>query len=186
MTTENVRSINMLPKEEIFFLKKINLENTFSSSIICYARKISEQYTIHPEEKAKGEHIYFGYKEDEYPCDELDKKILEQVQIIFPNAVPQTSLMMFDVEKENNAHLLKQYKRDVQHISIEYIPTSYPYTGAEIYQKDIEVFYFPTVKGNQTKYNSNVNIVTDNQDEYKHLCSLLKETYNLFSNVCKL
>jgi len=186
MDTDNIKRVRVLPLEEMYFLKKIKLEDMFSSAIVCYARKVNENYKLNPEEKAKEEHLIFGYKEEEYPSDDLDKRILEKIFEKFPDAKVQTSLMMLDAERENNVRWASQYRKEMLHIAIEYIPSSYPYTGAEIYQKDIEVFYFSTMSRKQRMLSANVNILTDQFDEYKHLCSLLKDTYSLFSKACKL
>ena len=186
MDIQNVKRIKMLPIQETFFLKKVNLQNTYDSGVLCYARSIFDGYKIERSKEAKQDDNFWGVKENEYPSDILDKKILSFIQEKFPQAECHTSLMMLDIEKSRNLQWIEQSEKDVLHIAIEYIPTEYPYTGAEIYQKDVEVFYVPSMKGRQKRLNTNITISTEQRDEYNELCALLKETYILFTNACKI
>lgn len=185
METDNITRIEMLPMEKIVFVKKINLESTRMSGILCYARKLYKGYSFKTSNKNKQEGLILGHNEDEYPKDALDIKILEQVYKQFPNAECQTSLLMFDIEKVHNKHLMSQLRGEVMHISLEYIPSSFPPFGAEVYQRNVEIYYYPLPDERLNRLNENINIVVDDLNEYKHLKSLLCDTYELFSNVCK-
>lgn len=181
---DNIKTIKVLPLEEMFFLKKIDLEDTISSDVVCYARKVSYDYKLTPKEDPSGKHLHLGYKEEDYPSDKLDREILEHIQEKFPRAKSHTSLMMFNVEKEENAQWLSQYKKDTLKISIVYSPTSYPPLRDAAYPKEIEVLYYPTMGRKHSKLNTNICIATDKTEEYRTLSSLLDKTYNLFSSVC--
>lgn len=180
-----MRTISVLPLEKMFFIKKISLEDTISSEVVCYARKLSEAYRMNPNKSARDKHLYLGYTEEEYPCDDLDKAILKQIRVNFPEAKSHTSIMMFNVDKEDNTRWLEQYKKEILHVSVVYSPTSGSLTGADVCQKEIEVLSFPVMRGRQRGLNTSICIVTDKPEKYRHLSSLLKETYNLFSDVCK-
>lgn len=180
-----IKTIRVLPTEEMFFLKRISLENTPYSDIVCYARKVSYDYKITPNEDPHGNHLHMGYKESEYPCDILDKAILNHIQEKFTKAAPYTSLMMFNSDKEQYAQWLGQYKKEKLNVFIEYSPTSSSVIGVDPYYKEIEVLSFPTMRGMHRKLNTNIYINTDKLEEFKRLCSLLNGTYDLFSNVCQ-
>lgn len=182
MEVPRIKTIRVLPIEEMFFMKKIYLENTSSSDIVCYARKVSRGYKLTPKEDPNGTHLYLGYKEEEYPCDELDREILKQIQEKFSKAEPHTSLMMFNVNKEDDAQWFAQYQnKKILRISIEYSPTSGSLANADACHKEIEVL----LRGMQRHLNTNICITTDQPEKFRHLCSLLNETYDLFSNACK-
>ncbi len=183
MEINSIKAIKVLPLNEMCFLKKINLENTSSSAIVCYARKLADNYKLTAGKKAKGNHLFWGYKEEEYPCDELDRKILEQIREKFPNATVQTSLMMMDVERHNNAQWAEQYQKEKFQIIVEYIPSANPTRGSISYKKDLEVLYTPMLKGRQKILKTNLCIITSHTTEYDKLHSLLEKTYATFSTI---
>ena len=180
MEVPRIKTIRVLPIEEMFFMKKIYLENSSSSDIVCYARMVSRGYKLTPKEDPDGTHLYLGYKEEEYPCDELDREILKQIQEKFSNATPHTSLMMFNVDKENDAQWLAQYQKEKLTVSIVYSPSHGSLTDADACHKEIEVL----LRGMQRHLNTNISITTDQPEKFRHLSSLLNETYDLFSNAC--
>lgn len=180
-----MRTIKVLPLDKIFFLKKINLENNAFSGVVCYARRISEVYKIRPNENDKDKVLYLRYKENEYPHDELDEKILENIKEHFPQASVNTSLLMLDVEQENNKRWLIQYEKRKLSIIIEYISPLSAFRPEKI-QKDIEVFYFKSMNERHRKMNTNINIIVENAAEYQKIKTLLNDTFELFTNACAL
>ena len=182
METNIIKTIRVLPIEEMFFLKKIYLENTSTSDIVCYARKLSRGYKLTPQEDPKENQLYLGYSEDEYPRDELDIEILKQIQEKFPHAKPHTSLTMFNVDKEDNTRWLNQYKRETRKISIVY---NHSHINRDAQPKEIEVMTFPTIRERQRSFNTNILINTEKLGDYERLSSLLNDTYSLVSKVCK-
>lgn len=180
---EQGREIKALPSENIVFLKKINLENTYSSDIVCYARKISPQYTIVPK-KNRQDILFFGYDEDEYPSDALDQGILRELQKKFPNAQCHTSLIMFDAEVENQRRLSEALKLEKTKLVIEYAPTSLPSVVLldPVMRKRIYVLHNPYNDGKKT-LNTFIQLISDNVAEYRHLCELMNGTYVSFEEV---
>lgn len=185
MEANTVNRITMLPIERIVFVKKINIENTFSSDVLCYVRKPSEQYSMKPEDKSTLERAIFGYKEQEYPCDELDEAIIDFLQSKYPNAKCQTTLLMFDSEIAHNVHWLKQYQKHILQIIIEYIPEHLPPIGADSHLGTIEVYSMPDPLRKRNHLDSPIIITTSYHDEYSHLCSLLDNSYTVFSEALK-
>ena len=187
METNNIKTIRVLPVEEMFFVKKIFLEGSSISDVICSARKVSRGYRLVPEEGSNRDHLYWGYKESEYPCDELDRAILNQIRAMFPKAEPHTSLIMFNVDKENNELWIRGYKKQTMHITVVYVSTSGSSIGrTDARQKEIEVFSLPVMQEHQRKLNTDICIVTDNTDQFARISTLLNETYVLFSSISKL
>lgn len=180
---ESAPEIKALPSEKIVFLKKINLENTYSSDVVCYARKISDSYTIVPN-KDRQDILMFGYDENEYPCDDLDLGILDFLHQKFPNAVCHTSLIMFDKEVENQKQLAHALKLEETELLVEYSPTSLPpvVSGPVIEHEKIYVIHNPYNEGRK-KLNTYIQLVTSNGAIYKNLCQLLKGTYVSFLDV---
>lgn len=99
-------NIETLSDDKIFLVKKINLENTHCSDVICYVRKLSETYKMHPRERKSP--ISIGCQEDEYPSDILDEVILSAIRKEYPNAVCCTSLQFVDKDLVHNVHWAKQ------------------------------------------------------------------------------
>ena len=180
-----IKVIKALSKDEIVFLKKINLENTRFSGVLCYARKPYDGYSMRPIQKDQFERNMYGYQEEEYPSDMLDVKILECIRQQFPNAICQTSILMFDSEVERNQYWLSQHKKEVFQIHLNYVPSTPPYTGATGMVKEIEIYYYPLPEEKLNRLNENLLITTDNFNDYKRYESLLNNTYKLFSNVIK-
>ena len=99
-------NIEALSDDKICFVKKINLENKHYSSVICYVRKLSETYKMHPSEQKSS--ISVGYQEDEYPSDILDEVIMSAIQKKYPQAVCCTSLQIFNKDLEDNVYWAEQ------------------------------------------------------------------------------
>lgn len=182
---ENITHIKMLPNDRIVFVKKINLENTRISGVLCYARKPYDGYSMRPKKKTQLEHNMFGYQEDEYPSDVLDMKILDGVKKQFPNAICQTSILMFDKEVERNQFWMSQLNKEVFKLIIEYVPSVYPYIGAGAEGRNMEAYYIPLSEERLNRINTNLIIQTENRSEYEQCVGLLKNTYELFSLVNK-
>lgn len=181
----NIKTIRVLPLGEMFFIKKIFLEDVSYGGVVCYARKVSHDYKITYNEEQSKTHLYLEHQEEEYPRDELDYEILKQIQNKFPHAKSQTTLMMFDVDKEDNAQWLNQYSKETLQIIVDYVRPSVYVGNANRPQKAIEVLYSPVMDMRQKKMNANVHIVMSELQKYKHLQSLLENSYELFSKVCK-
>ena len=146
--------------------------------------KVSRDYRLVPEKSSSREHLYLGYKESEYPCDELDREILNQVRNKFQKATTQTSLIMFNVDKENNGRWLRGYKKQTLHITIVYSSTPDSLAGVNVSQNKVEILSHPLMREHHRSLNSDICIATDKPEKYRRLCSLLEHTYTLFSGAC--
>ena len=175
--------IKALPSENIVFLKKINLENTYSSDVVCYARKISQQYTI-VSKKDRQDILMFGYDEEEYPIDDLDQGILDFLHQRFPNAKCHTSLIMFDIEVKNQKRLAESLKMEKTELLVEYSPTSLPpsLSVPVIEHEKMYILHNPYNEGKQ-RLDIFVQLITSNMVTYLKLRQLLKETYVSFADV---
>lgn len=178
-----MRTISVLPLEKMFFIKKISLEDTISSVVVCYARTLSEDYRMKPDKSARENHLYLGYEENDYPHDILDKRILKELQSKFPNAQPHTSLMMLNADMENNQIWLSQYEKEELNIIIEFVSPLRPIRRVHDNKPKIEIYYPRVMRAHNKRKNANINIITDNNNEYNELCSLLDNSYKLMSNV---
>ena len=142
-------TVELLPKEEICFVKKINLENNYFSGVVCYTRKFSENYRMQPHTDGKDTLLYH-YQENEYPSDSLDRVIIEALQQQYPNATCHTSIQMLNVELEQNRRWKAQRSQSVVTLRVfEDVAVSLPnytepimcpnqYVELEIYKFDVE------------------------------------------------
>ena len=175
-----------LSTKQIVYVKKINLENNYFSDNVCYARRISNTYRITPDQETKNNPFFFGYSEHEYPCDDLDNAIMQKIQNKFPNATCQTSLMMFDIEKENLKHWAGQLRKQTYNVRIEYIPSNPNLMSqAQVCNKAIDVIYIPTHNHPFDSLNSDIVVVTQSLQDFMRLRSLLDNTYIPFSEIIK-
>lgn len=168
-------TVELLPKEEICFVKKINLENNYFSGVVCYTRKFSENYKMQPYTDGKDTLLYH-YQEDEYPSDLLDEVILQAIQQQYPKATCHTSIQMFNVDSEQNKHWKDQHHRSVVTLRIfEDAAVSLPnYTEPfmcpyqcfelEIYKFDVD----PNAQSNDDLFLYHVN-----NTDYKEIKRLL-------------
>lgn len=178
-----MRTIKVLPIEQMYFIKKISLDDTISSLVVCYARNLSEEYRMNPDRSAREKHLYLGYSEKEFPCDVLDKKILKEIQRNFPKAKPQSSLLMLNVDKENYQIWLSQYEKKELNIVIEYVSSNGLADRVHNIQPKIEVYYPRVRSDHNRRMNTNIHIIADDSNEYCQLCSLLDKSYKLMSDV---
>ena len=178
-----MRAICVLPLEKMFFIKKISLEDTISGEVVCYARNLSEEYRMNPDKAARENHLYLGYSEKDFPCDELDKKILEEIQRKFPNAQPHTSLMMLNADMENNQMWLSQHARKDLNIVIEFVSPLGPIRRVHNNKPKIEIYYPRVMHEHHGRMNTNINILVNNNNEYQRLCSLLDSSYKIMSDI---
>ena len=118
-----MKTINVLPYEEIKFVKiisfEIEVDGELRPAIIAYKRELSEQYSLDESKRSELDRLLFFYPEESYPRDEVDGLILEAVKEAYPSAKVSTSLMLCDFEKEQLRRMLSSYSSNHSfHINI--------------------------------------------------------------------
>lgn len=178
--------ISSLPTEQFIYLKNINLENTFLSCRVIYGRKPSDSYKIKPLKKTKNDQLFYGYSENEYPSDELDRAIRKELEKKFANLFCQTSFVMFDAEIRNIKQWSQQMKKETLNVRIEFIPI--PFSSViqpQIYNTEIDVLFYPIPEEKQQRLRTDIVITTDDIKMFSHLKDLLEKTYVPFSEIIK-
>lgn len=106
------KTITVLPVNEMKIIKQINLviqnrnEIDITAGIILYEREFSEIYKF--KEKPEEENDFFHFinypKQEDYPSDELDSRILKAINLDFPRAQIKSDLLFSssDVEHYKN------------------------------------------------------------------------------------
>lgn len=118
-----MKTIQLLPYEEIKYVKTIYVEKNFLNRVytakIVYKRNPSLNYTMDYSKATPFENMMLSYGEDCYPCDIIDDIIVEGIRQKYPQARVCTSLMMFDVEKDNIEKELENYPKTEFQINIQ-------------------------------------------------------------------
>ena len=171
-------TVELLPKEEICFVKKINIENNYFSGVVCYTRKFSENYKMQPYTDGKDALLYH-YQEDEYPSDLLDEVILQAIQQQYPKATCHTSIQMFNVDLEQNKHWKDQHHRSMVTLYIiEDAEAMSPYYAAPVKSPnrcfEVQIYKYNLNPNTQSEYDFfTCHVETTEYEELKRLQSSL-------------
>lgn len=168
-----METVELLPKEEICFVKKINLENNYFSGVVCYTRKLSENYRMNPHVGKN------NYQEDEYPSDSLDKVILQVIQEIYPNAICRTEIQMFSDRLEQNRRWLEQCNKSMVTLHIiEDTEAMLPCSAAPVTYPnrcfEVQIYKYNLNPNTQSEYDFfTCHVETTEYEELKRLKSSL-------------
>lgn len=118
-----MKQVNVLPNDEIKYVKTISFSKSFMgqeyTAKIVYKRNPSANYTMDYSKQTPVERLMYYYNEDCYPCDVIDKIILNGIRQNYPEARVSTSLMILDVEKTTIEKELSNYKKEEFIINIQ-------------------------------------------------------------------
>lgn len=186
-----VKKITMLSPEQIFFVKRINLENDYFSGIVAYARKLTETYKMNPKKRSKEELYLYHYGEDEYPFDELDKIILDLIRQKYPDAECRTSLQLCNTDLESNLRWKAQRECEALDVRIELVqPVSVP-CSIEPIDGPIEQFHLPleaySIRGvaNRKPFNINMLYPIHDTKQYDGVKECIENTYHPYGQIIK-
>lgn len=160
-------------------IKTIELNSShFIEAEIIYMRQLSETYKMKPHKEYTAEErfnrILRGTPQNEYPNDELDEYILENIRDNYPSADIKSKLLLFDVDLLN----LRQKKDKKYHPEIWTIFRGGYYPKREI---TLEVYYYPNWKNISSKpVIKNYNNIVLNFDK---LDNLITNTYYPLSEI---
>ena len=117
-----MEQVNVLPNDEIKYVKTISFSKSVMGQVytakIVYKRNPSKDYTMDYSKQTPVEKMLYYYNEDCYPCDIIDKIILNGIRQNYPDARVSTILMLLDVEKGTIEKDLNNYKKEDFHIYI--------------------------------------------------------------------
>ena len=145
--------IVQLPLENLRVIKTIHLNTKdLLESEIIYLRKFGENYRMSTPPILTGQERFNrmlnGTPEDEYPEDDLDKLILQTVQMQYPEAEIKSKLLLFDVDLLDIRHL-KDKRKNI--FSIHGVSTIYDRTGQVLrggqdnFTIKLEIYYYPNL-----------------------------------------
>ena len=185
----NVRTIKSLSNEQICYVKRLYLDDSYLGGVVCYTRPISKSYPMKIKKRSENELYLYQFSEDEYPDDALDKAIRKALKKDYPNIVCKTSLQFFDSELEDNLRWKNEREVVASQIQIEEIinAVNTPFTSPQIHPSriwpiNIETYYLKGVKFNRAKAEV-LRLYPCPTAEYNTLEPLIINTYNVFSNI---
>lgn len=118
-----MEQVNVLPNDEIKYVKTISFSKSYMGQVytakIVYKRNPSMDYTMDYSKQTPVEKMLLYYNEDCYPCDVIDKIILNGIRQNYPDAQVSTILMLLDIEKATIEKELSNYKKEEFHIYIQ-------------------------------------------------------------------
>ena len=186
---ENVRTIKSLPNEQMCFVKRLYLENSYFGGVVCYTRPLSSSYKMEIKKRSKDELYLYQFTEDEYPNDALDIAIFNTLNKDYPNIICKTSLQFFDSELEENLRWKGERDCVVSLLQIEEIvnahntpfvtPLTYPHRMISL---KIETYYLKGITIDRITAGK-LRTHQCNTTKYNMLEPLVKNTYSVFSNI---
>lgn len=186
---ENVRTIKSLSNEQICYVKRLYLENSFFGGVVCYTRPLSESYKMKIRERSENELYLYQYSEEEYPKDALDEAIFNALEKDYPNIICKTSLQLFDSELEDNLRWKNERNHVVSNIQIEerVNANNTPFASPQTYIQrmlslNIEIYYLKGIQYDRTKAEA-LRLYPCSTAEYNTLVQLINNTYSVFSNI---
>lgn len=144
--------IVQLPEDYLRVVKTININSDdFAEAEIIYFRKFhGSNYRMQTppimSDQERFNRLFTGTPEDEYPKDEIDELILENIRTQYPNSTCKSALLLFDVD------LIKyRHKKDYNFCNwfIDAVSVRYNETGELIGQGNgnfslgLDVYYQP-------------------------------------------
>ena len=172
--------VHTLSNDKFAIVKKIALFDELYEGCICYARKLTDVYSFHPEKSEDG--LILSNTEDEYTTDILDEKILASVQQKFPNARFHSSFIMFDIEMAEERRIAESLKQDSLKIRLSFAPD--PNINKVVYKtdKDVDVLY---MEGAKSPLKTDIFITADDLKGYNDLNTLMVTTYQDYFSYIK-
>lgn len=118
-----MKTINVLPIEEIFYIKTIYFSVEYFGRLytgkVVYKRNLSEHYVMDESKRSEIDKMFYYYPETCYPKDIIDEIILQGITKKYPNAKVHTQLMLCDVERDDIKNELSHYKKVDFQINIQ-------------------------------------------------------------------
>lgn len=118
-----MKTINVLPIEEIFYVKTISFSVAYFGRLytgkVVYKRNLTEHYVMDDSKRSKIDKMFYYYPEDCYPKDIIDEIILQGITKRYPDARVHTQLMLCDVERDDIMTELSHYKKVDFQINIQ-------------------------------------------------------------------
>lgn len=117
-----MKTITVLPVEEVKFVKTISLDMDFCgrnyTAKIVYKRNLSPDYPMDSTKRSKVDEMMSYFPEECYPQDVIDGLIFKSVQERYPSAKVHTRLMLCDCERDEIIRELSNYPQETFHIRI--------------------------------------------------------------------